>query len=97
MLGKDNYVAWSCKIEDALVVADLWDLVSGHRVKPVNPTKIKSADGTANANRASIDAATREFKAFTKASAAVTSLFIKSISDTQMYHVRSVIKDPVAT
>ena len=66
LLGKDNYVAWSCRVEAALVVADLWDLVSGHRVQPVIPAEIRIADDTANANQASIDAATREFKAFTK-------------------------------
>ena len=50
LLGKDNYVAWSCRVEAALVVADSWDLVSGHRVQPVILAEIRTADGTANAN-----------------------------------------------
>ena len=97
LLGKDNHVARSCRVETALVVAEFWDLASGQRVKPFISAAIRNATDTDNANQASIDAAIKYLKAYIKASAAAASLLVSPISDAQMHHVRSVIKDPIAT
>ena len=50
LLGKDNYVACSCKVEATLVVAELWDLVP----RPVILAALKTTANTDNAKPASM-------------------------------------------
>lgn len=97
LLGKDNYASWSCKVKAALLVAKLWDPVSGTRVKPVIPAAIGNASSTAIVNQLSVDTATAALDSYNDAYNAAASLIINTISDAQMYYVRSVIEDPVAT
>ena len=97
LLGKDNYAAWSCKVKSALLVAKLWDLVSRVRVKPIIPVAISNAENTAIANQASIDTTTASLDKHNDAYNATASLIINTISDAQMYYVKSVIEDPMAT
>ena len=66
-------------------------------MKPVIPAAVKNIAHTDNANQATIDAAIRELETYNKASAAATSHLINTISDAQMYHIRSVNRGPIAT
>ena len=97
LLGKDNYASWPCKVKAALLVAKLWDLVSGVRVTPIIPAVISNVANTAIANQASVDTATAALDNYNDAYNAAASLIFNTISDAQMYYVRSVIEDPVAT
>ena len=79
----------------ALVTADIWDLVCGATVKPTVPVAIQNTAGTTNVNQASIDSATAELKTYTADYKYATSKLLHAILDDQMYHVRSVITNPV--
>ena len=75
----------------------LWDLVSQVRVKPVIPAAIGNTAKTALVNQASVDRATTTLDNYNDAYNAAASLIINTTSDAQMYYVRSVIEDLVAT
>ena len=57
----------------------------------------RNTANTENANQVSIDAATKELETYNKDFARAACLLINTISDAKMYHIRSVIKDPIAT
>ena len=97
LLGKDNYALWSCKVKATFLVAKLWDLVSGVRVKPVIPAAIGDAASTAIVNQLNVHTATTTLDIYNDAYNATASLIVNTISDAQMYYVRSVIEDLVAT
>ena len=71
--------------------------ISGQRIKPVILIAVKNTTNTENANHATIDAAINKLETYNKAYAVAPSLLINTISYAQMYHIRSVIKDPIAT
>ena len=95
VLGSNNYASWRDKMTAALVMNDVWDLVNGDRVKPTIPVAIQNTAGTANVNQASIDSATAELKIYIKDYKYAASKLLHAISDDQMYHVRSVVINPV--
>ena len=43
LLNKDNYSAWPCKVEGALIASDLWDVVSSERTAPIVPAALQNA------------------------------------------------------
>ena len=96
LLNKDNYSAWSCKVEGALIASDLWDVVSGERKAPIVPAAIRNADDTATVNEGSITTKTAELKAFQKESKQAASYLLNIISDNQLFHVKPIRTDPVA-
>ena len=66
LLNIDNYFAWSCKVEGALIASDLWDVVSGERTAPIVSAALRNAENTASVNQDSIRTKTVELKTFQK-------------------------------
>ena len=79
LLEKECYALWSCKVKAALLVAKLWDLVSGTRVKPVIPAAIGNASSTAIVNQLSVERATAALDSSNDAYNVAASLIINTI------------------
>lgn len=96
LLNKDNYLAWSCKVEGQLDADDLWENVSGQRKAPIVPAAVRNANDTAIVNQAEITAKEAELKIFIKDSKRAASYLLNMISDGQLFHVRPLRTDPIA-
>ena len=96
LLDKDNYSAWSCKVEGALIASNLWDVVFGERTTPIVPAALRNAKNTVIVNQGSITTKTAELKTFQKDSKQAASYLLNMISDNQLFHVKPIRTDPVA-
>ena len=96
-LEKDNYASWSLKMKQLLLFNEVWDLVSGIRVRPdPTPAAIVVADG-AHANQAAITAATKEIRDYEKSYVKAACIIAAAISDKEILAVGDVLSNPVET
>ena len=97
LLTQDNYTEWRSKMEALLLDYHVWDLVSGTRIRPDPPTKARIVFGEAHENQAAIDAANDNVEDFEDAYMIAACLIAISISDSEIWTVRPVLENPVAT
>ena len=95
LLSKDNYTAWSSKMKASLLVHEVWDIVSGMRIRPTPAPALVFGEG--GTNQDAIDAANRSIDDFQKSYNRAALLIAESISDSEILSVTSVLENPVAT
>ena len=96
-LGKDNYAAWSGKLQIQLNIHKVWDVVNGTRLCPIVPTEIYNPEGTVVTNQAAINNAEQRVQSYTDAFNKAAGIIAETISDSQIYVVRSTLGNPILT
>ena len=96
-LGKDNYAAWSGKCQIQLTIHKVWDVVNGSRLCPVVPAETHNPEGTVVTNQVEIDTAQQRVQAYTDAFNKAAGIIAETISDSQIYAVRSILGNPILT
>ena len=94
-LGKDNYAAWSGKLQIQLNIHKFWDVVNGTRLCPIVPVEIYNLEGTVVTNQAAINTAQQRVQANTVAFNKAAGIIAETINDSQIYVVRST--NPILT
>ena len=90
-LTKDNYAAWSGKIQIQLTIQKVWDVIIGTRRCPIVLAELYNVEGTVITNQATINAAKQRVRTYYETCNKAAGIIAKTISDSQVYVVRSTL------